>query len=254
MKLLGTLPVARVTRESVHDRVYAELRSSLMRGLFLPGQAITMQELADAFGTSTQPVREALRRLVGEKALDVLPNRSVTVPLITVAQLDDIMRVRLEIEGAATAWAAERIGKAAIQRLERLCRDMGRKVERGDTQDYLAQNQEFRFTIYEAAASPTVMPIIESLWLQIGPYKNLLQEPGRIRVTNDHHQAALAALQRRDAAAARAAICADMRAGSAVMRAHIAAEAQGEAQGEALGPAAGRDRAPHLRQAAKADA
>ena len=195
----------------------------------MPGQVITIQEMADAFGTSTQPVREALRRLVGEKGLDVLPNRSVTVPLITVTQLDDIMRVRLEVEGAATAWAAERIGPGALRRLEKLCRDMGRKVKSGDNSDYLLQNQEFRFTIYEAAASPTVMPIIESLWLQIGPYMNLLQEPGRIRVTNDHHQAAFTALSQHDADAARAAICADMHAGAAVMRAYITSTQQRQA-------------------------
>ena len=215
------LPVAQVPRDSVHERVYAELKRSLMRSLFKPGQVITMQELADSFGTSTMPVREALRRLVGQKALHVLPNRSVTVPLITAAGLDDIMRVRLEIEGAATAWAAERIGRAALLRLDRLCRAMGAKVARGDSRDYLLQNQEFRFTIYEAAGSPTVMPIIESLWLQIGPYLNLLAEPGRIRVTNDHHQAALSALKRHDAQAARDAICADMRAAAEVMRAYI---------------------------------
>ena len=222
MKPPAPLPVAQVARDSVHERVYAELKRSLMRSLFQPGQVVTMQELADSFGTSTMPVREALRRLVGQGALHVLPNRSVTVPLITAAQLNDIMRVRLEIEGAATAWAAERIGRAALLRLDRLCRAMGGKVQRGDSQDYLLQNQEFRFTIYEAAESPTVMPIIESLWLQIGPYLNLLAEPGRIRVTNDHHQATLAALKRRDAQAARDAICTDMRAGAEVMRAYIA--------------------------------
>lgn len=221
MSLSKALPVGLVARDSVHERVYTELKRALMRSLFLPGQVITMQELADAFGTSTMPVREALRRLVGQKALQVLPNRSVAVPLISEEQLHDIMRVRLEIEGAATAWAASRIRKPALQQLERLCREMGRKVESGDNRDYLLNNQEFRFTIYEAAASPTVMPIIESLWLQIGPYLNLLQEPGRIRVTNDHHQAALAALKLRDAAAARAAICADMRAGEEVMLAYI---------------------------------
>ena len=67
-------------RETLHDRVYAELRRSLIHGVFDAGQMLRIQDLAEKLQTSTMPVREALARLVSEQALEALPNRSVRVP------------------------------------------------------------------------------------------------------------------------------------------------------------------------------
>ena len=72
-----------VARETLHDRVYAELRRSLIHGVFVTGQMLRIQDLAEKLQTSTMPVREALGRLVSEQALEALPNRTVRVPVIT---------------------------------------------------------------------------------------------------------------------------------------------------------------------------
>ena len=88
-----------VGRETVQDRVYSELRRALIGGLFEPNQVLTIRGLADALVTSTMPVREALGRLITEKALEALPNRSVRVPPITLDRIDDLLRARSLIEG-----------------------------------------------------------------------------------------------------------------------------------------------------------
>ncbi len=79
-----------VGRETLHDRVYAELRRSLIHGMFDAGEVLRIVELSETLQTSTMPVREALGRLVSEQALEALPNRSVRVPLITRERLDDL--------------------------------------------------------------------------------------------------------------------------------------------------------------------
>ena len=93
--------LAPVGRETVQDRVYTELRRALIGGLFEPSQVLTIRGLADALVTSTMPVREALGRLITEKALEALPNRSVRVPPITLERMDDLLRARILIEGEA---------------------------------------------------------------------------------------------------------------------------------------------------------
>ena len=65
------------------------------------------------------PVREALQRLVAERGLVILPNRSVQVPVLTKESFDDLTRVRLELEGFAAELAASRISEAEMDELVR---------------------------------------------------------------------------------------------------------------------------------------
>jgi DNA-binding FadR family transcriptional regulator len=67
--------IAPVERETLNDRVYRELKNSIMAGSLKPGSELTLRSVADALGTSLMPVRDAMRRLVSERALEVLPSR-----------------------------------------------------------------------------------------------------------------------------------------------------------------------------------
>ena len=73
----------------LHENVYQEIRRNLMAGQFQPGEAVTLRGLAGKLGTSAMPVREALRRLVAERALDLGPNRTARVPVVTSVRSSD---------------------------------------------------------------------------------------------------------------------------------------------------------------------
>src|SRR3954467_8536243 len=107
-------------RETLQDRVYAQLRNSLINGMFDAGDILRIVDLAERLQTSTMPVREALGRLVSEQALESLPNRSVRVPLITRDRLDDLARARCLIEGQVTALALPHLSAADFDRLRQL--------------------------------------------------------------------------------------------------------------------------------------
>src|ERR1044072_1303394 len=98
-------PLSPIPRETLHDRVYSELRRSLILGAFATGETLRIQELAERLQTSTVPVREALARLVSEQALEALPNRSGRVPLINRERLEYLARARTLIEGQIVALA-----------------------------------------------------------------------------------------------------------------------------------------------------
>jgi DNA-binding GntR family transcriptional regulator len=203
---------SRVDKDTLHERVYGELRTALMTGRFLPGQSVTIRALADAFGTSAMPVREALRRLVAEQALEILPNRSVIVPRMTRERLEDLRRVRAAIEGMAAEQAAAHITADELDKLQALLEQMRVKVKQGGTHGYLSQNQDFHFTIYAAARSAVLLPIIESLWLQIGPVLTVISADPKLSAifAEKHHTKALAALRAGDGAGAREAIAGDI--------------------------------------------
>src|ERR1700716_921558 len=111
------LGLARITRETVQDRVYSVLRDRLMRGGFEPGQKLKIAELASALGTSAMPVREALNRLAAGRGIESLPNRSVRVPALSKEALQDLMETRFAVEGLAVARAASNMTPATLARL-----------------------------------------------------------------------------------------------------------------------------------------
>src|ERR1700733_5969306 len=113
------LGLARITRETVQDRVYSVLRERLMRGGFEPGQKLKIAELATALGTSAMPVREALNRLAAERAIESMPNRSVRVPALSRECLQDLMETRFAVEGLAVARAAANMTEETLAQLKK---------------------------------------------------------------------------------------------------------------------------------------
>ncbi len=198
------------TRRTIQESVYLRLSHALMTGRFDPGQMLTISSLSELFGTSHMPVREALRRLVAENALEVASTGSAHVPTVTRERLDDLCDARIVVECAATERAAPHMTPRIIRSLEHLARE---HLEAGREQSIptmLARNQEFHFTIYRASRSPVLIQLIEALWLRFGPYLRMLtqqMEPqlktGEIDLYTRHHRDIIEALKLGNAAAAR---------------------------------------------------
>ena len=91
------------------------------------------------------------------------------------------------------------------------------KPDREARKVYLRSNREFHFTIYQASGSEALIGIIESLWLQVSPYFNLLHDRGNFVVSNRHHRRLADALAAGDAEAARSAVQADIREAASIL-------------------------------------
>lgn len=204
------LPYSPISRATIQENVYGRIREMILNGDIEPGRTVTVSSLSEAFGVSAMPVREAMHRLVAEKALKVVAGRSVGIPPLSAARLEDLRRVRCEIEGMATEWAAAAITPAELRHLDELIAVMEAAKAVKDRARYVPANRDFHFTIYKAAGSPALMAIIESLWLQIGPYINLLKETENWSRANEDHKAIRDALGRGDRLAARTALQEDI--------------------------------------------
>lgn len=213
---LASAQLAPVGRETVQDRVYSELRRALIGGLFEPSQVLTIRGLADALSTSTMPVRDAVGRLITEKALEALPNRSARVPPITIERMDDLLRTRVLIEGEAIALATARMTGPSFARIEAILREwdeMRAIKERKGVDHEVTLNQKFHFEIYSSCGSSVLMPMIESLWLQSGPCIRVaifaFSEAGEVD-TAQYHRRIVSAIAEKDVNAAREALAADI--------------------------------------------
>ncbi len=188
-----------LVRQTLQDQLYRRLRDALADGDFQPGETVTIRALAEQFETSTMPVRDALRRLVSESTMELLPNRSVRVPPLSAARLVELCRIRGALERLATELAAPRLAPQQVLRLERACDEMEAALEAQAPGRYLRHHRAFHFGLYKLAESPLLLSMIENTWVQLGPYLHLLFDrsglPGSPEV---HHREIVAALRARD--------------------------------------------------------
>jgi DNA-binding GntR family transcriptional regulator len=197
-------------RDTMRVRVYRALARGLMAGMFKPGEAVTLRTLAHRLGTSAMPVREAVSRLIAERALVLLPNRSVIVPRMSRARFIELSETRQMLEGMMAETACARATPALLRQLTEINEAMKRCVSDNDFHGALSHNMAFHFSLYRAAGKHVVLPLIEMLWLQAGPFLALsLTTPGA-RWTARHHQSVLAALRASLGSSARRAIEADI--------------------------------------------
>ena len=197
-------------------RVYARLSELLVTGMLEPGQKVSLRMMAADLGMSVQPVREAVSRLVADRALVVLPNRAVRVPLLTLDQFRELTTIRLVVEGFAAERAALRRTKEDLALMRR--HDAAFRRESGrlhvDGSKAISHNQALHFTVYRAAALPELLPIIEGLWRRIGPVINFdLRGQGsgeRISKSERCHARWVEAIAQSDASSARAALTSDI--------------------------------------------
>ncbi|MFL5332247.1 MAG: GntR family transcriptional regulator [Geminicoccaceae bacterium] len=214
----GPLPYRPVARDPVKEQVYRQLREAILDGQIEPGTTVTIQGLAEAFSVSAMPVREALHRLSEIGALSIVAGRSVGIPPLSVARLEDLSRVRIELEGTAAEWAAAASTPELVVRLDELIAQMEGFTAAVDRKPFIPANREFHFEIYRAAGSECLLATIEPLWLQIGPYLALLRGSGNWRAANMQHRLIRDALARKDGHAARAALKADIDEAAAILK------------------------------------
>ncbi len=181
-----------------HERVYQSLRDMILFGDLRPGHAVTLQGIADNLGVSMTPAREAVRRLIAEQALQFHGNRRISVPQIDTARLDELYDIRMLLEPRLAAKALLFKRDSLASRLEKIDIQVDHAIENGDIKSYLTQNYRFHFELYQAANSSIYLPIIASLWLQVGPFLRVVC--GRMGTSNlaDHHKSAIDSIRKND--------------------------------------------------------
>ncbi|GAB4152131.1 MAG: GntR family transcriptional regulator [Sphingomonadales bacterium] len=203
---------------TMQERVYNELRRSLMTGVFVPGEKVSLRTLAEQIGTSMMPVREAINRLVAERAFEVLPNRQVKVPVMTAERFAEIAYWRTQLEAAAVRAACKNMTPAVIKKLEAINQRIINAAAKDRRDELLPNNYDFHFTIYRQAKSETLLPMIESLWLQEGPFTYYSIPSPKALWDASHHSDIIKALKKGDGEAAAKALVEDIQATSEYLK------------------------------------
>ena len=197
--------------------VYDTLRESIMTGRFVPGRSVTLRGLAADLGVSPTPVREAIRQLVSERALAMLDNRRLAIPAMTPAKFEEICRARRLLEPELAVSALPHVTAATLQAMRQADAVLDRALAAKDADAYMRANFDFHFTLYGCSPNRTFFGLVESLWLQVGPFMRSVVERFDPSAAIDEHERALAAIAAGDSAALASAIDADIEQGAKIV-------------------------------------
>ena len=162
------MAIEKISVKTLRQEVYDQLRDKIISAEILPGQTISLRELAQKFGVSLMPVREALWQLESERIIVIESNKRIRVNTLTAKEMEEALRLRLMLESTAAERACDLRPEEAVPRVERLLKTMETSVARPKI--FMRRNTQFHFSIYSYADSPLLLEIINRLWARVFPY------------------------------------------------------------------------------------
>lgn len=197
-------------KRPAHLNVYQEIRNIILFGEVAPGDALTIQGLQERTGAGMTPVREALRRLSSEGAIQMLGNRRQCVPVLTQSDVEELFFMRKMLEPELALRATPHVTDALIAQMREIDGTLNRTIQRGDVQGYMQQNYLFHSTLYSVAQAPVIADTVDRLWLRFGPSQR--ETFGRVGTSNlpDRHVQIIEALEAQDARSVAQAMAEDV--------------------------------------------
>ena len=186
------------------DQIAEALEGLIFSGAFADGDRLDEIRLADRFGVSRTPIREAFARLALSGLIEAIPRRGVFVRQPGPVELMDMFEVMAEFEGICGRLAAARITDAALAQLRDANAACQVTVETNDTDGYYRENERFHHIIYRQSGNAFLESETARLHRRLKPFRRVqLQVRGRLAQSMAEHEAIVQALT--DAAPDRAA-------------------------------------------------
>lgn len=186
--------------KSREEEVYMKLEEEILAGEHKRGSALTEMSVCERLGVSRTPVRAALHRLAEEGLVEIAPNRGAVVVGVTVDDLVDTYKIRVRLEGLATAMATERLTEAEKKELTESVELSEYYMAKGDTERLKELDSTFHNIIYGASGNRMLTKILSELHRNIKTYRKLsLTVPGRLERSISEHREILGAILAGDA-------------------------------------------------------
>jgi DNA-binding GntR family transcriptional regulator len=180
---------------ALYEQVAEQLRARIYAHELAPGAWIDEQSLADEFGISRTPMREALKVLAAEGLVVLKPRRGCYVAQMSERDLDEIFPVLALLEGRVAEEAARRLSTADFARLEKIHADLERHAAANDADRFFEANQAFHNALQDLAGNRWLSQLIDDTrkFLKLTRRDSLRLE-GRIEQSLAEHRRILAAL------------------------------------------------------------
>lgn len=195
------------TTESLAEGVRTRLEKDILGGVLVPGQALDERSLAEQFGVSRTPVRNAIAKLASQGLLRVVPRVGVVVPKLNIKELLSLLEMLVELEGICAKFAARRMDARERKALREAMLACEAAAASGDAKAYGAANGKFHAAIYDGCRNEWAAEQVRSLRLRCALYRrSRFDLPGAMAKSLQEHRTVFEAIERGDAEASRQAM------------------------------------------------
>ena len=216
-----------IAQPALYLEVAERLRQRIFSHELQAGAWIDEQALAEAYGISRTPLREALKVLASEGLVTLKPRRGCYVTELSERDLDDIFPLMALLEGRCAFEATRKATPADLKRLEKLHEALERHAASGDANRFFEINHEFHQALQQSSGNRWLKQVIDDLRNVLKlTRRDSLRLEGRLRQSLEEHRAILAAIRKGDAASAEALMHAHLLSGRAALAKMRAARAK----------------------------
>jgi DNA-binding GntR family transcriptional regulator len=197
--------------------IYEQLLNAIVTGKLAEGERLLEANLAKLFSVSRQPIREALRMLVTDGFVELMPYKGVIVSTITPQEAMDTLELKGMVEGYSAWLGAQKFGPELIAELEKILRQMAAHMHHEESREIFQDNYRFHLRIVSGVGNEKMMKYYQGLFNAHQRYYaiGLLSQPGWQSSMHEHRQI-LDKISARDAMGAFS--CARLHASSATER------------------------------------
>lgn len=186
--------------QTLRERILETIRDAIMTGALKPGEKVAEPELAERFGISRTPIREAFRQLESEGYLTVIPRKGAVVVSFTEKDVEEFYAIKGILEGHAARKACGKMGERDLERLVAVNDKLRRLAVDGDVKHYFKVHNDFHDIFLKAADNEMLYDLVTNL---VNKFQRLryasLRLPGRMRVSVEEHDKIIEAFRKRDA-------------------------------------------------------
>lgn len=212
------------------DRIRNALTDAISSGELAPGTLLDEQQLADRYGASRTPVREALRQLATSGMVEIRPRRGVIVRHVTADEVMDMFETMAEIEAVCVRLATYRITPLERSRLLRIHEASEAAVEANDVDAHDALNREFHEAIYRAAHNDFLAEQAIAVRTRLNAFRRMqLRQDRRLANSRAEHDAVMRAIAQGDGEEAARRMRAHMLNAASALDSYIAHQDAGHA-------------------------
>ncbi len=185
--------------QTLREKILETIREAILKGNLKPGEKVAEPELAERFGISRTPIREAFRQLESEGYLTVIPRKGAVVAALSEQDVQEFYAIKSTLEGYAAELAAGRLTEKELEKLESINQRLKQLEAEGDVKAFFRVHNEFHDLFVKAAGNSKLYELIQQLGLKFNRLRMAsLSVNGRMAISVAEHERLIEAFRAQD--------------------------------------------------------
>jgi len=185
---------------TLRERIVAFVKDSIINGRLKPGERVPEHEIAENFGISRTPIREAFRQLESEGFITVIPRKGAVVSPITAKDVSEFYAIKSLLEGYAAGLACTKFTEKELKKLTQINKQMQKCATKNDVQGFYRLDNQFHEIFLSSCGNDKLCVLAHQIAQQFERFRIMaLSMPGRMKTSIKQHEDIIKAFTERKA-------------------------------------------------------